>query len=957
MMTVRRSLTLLLILLMVLSMVFSIAEKIQDPYAAYNLDQNDSEINYRMVNNPPEVVIIKPVFLEYDGQVVPISKGEMRFALGGASNTLTISEKIIDQNNSALYSAVDATLTISYVVDGSGRFDLPFKQQTAYSQLVYREPYNDYVTMDSLETDDYYGTFSSAPYQYPDDEGTYIVFTLQKNRDSYRSNMSAVIYCQIVGVIREGAELTESVVTNDAEETAGETGIDVSSDIVIQKPKVKDGTATQNDDPVDGADVAVGVGVTAVATALGVATAGVAGVAGGGAGIGGAGGTSSGSSGSQPGNKRREDEEESPEDSTYQMRIMKDFGNKIKYDGSPVFVYCRMVEITASGVEKERLDLTARMEIFSESGPIQVLNTQLSGSYMGATIQAESAGFKGVKEGTISFRFNGDGGFLQNNVVFQLAEEPFIRTLGKHEETVYALAGDQKTYDLPFEGVDFLQTPQYKLGILSDGAPFEVEIGQDMAGRPILKVQNTSDKVEPIKAFYDHYQVELIAENEKEFARAWIRLIVCHEGLIGKFDGDKAEIKAYYDDEIKGMPSTRVRFQLGLWNETTESLELLLPNKLEATLSDERRIFDNIGLKMEEDRDSQTTDSLFYQIKVDCPFPSLNEYAGSMKAMCERNNQWFEWESKITLIPDVQQYTKDCQLEYERCLYIIDTYLPEDWQSRKRTELEKARVLFGVEDYIAYRKKVWFYAERLILEEQQSYLKHSYAADEAIAYLEIYVYIGDTAFEIALLPLGGPLASLLVKQTKNIILKLIEMQVEKGRIDFDEMVEYTIKDMLGGLDDFTVMPKPNERRKLVVWLAGFFIYRFSWHLMYSKDDDGKLIGVTASLEKAAMDLSSKAIVGMMGNFMDKVAANSGVAKNLKKVYNKDADAQLSKSVTDATGNVLNEADTFVGEVIEEKLGKEAVDKVVAGMEAIENAPAQLAKIISDFMDFVKSGQW
>lgn len=951
-MNLKRSFALFLICLILTMSLFAFAEKIQDPYEAYSLDQYDTELNYRMVNNPPEVVIIRPVFLEYGGQVVPLNGGDMRFALGGASNTLTISEKIIDENNSQLYSSVQSTVTIQYVLDGSGRFDMPFKQQTAYSQLVYREPYNDYITMDSLETADHYATFDTAPYQLPDDKNTYITLILQKNQDSYRSNMSAQVYCQIVGVIREGTDLTESVVTNDASETAGETSIGVDEGIVIQKPKPSN---SQEDDDVEAEDVAVGVGVAAVAVAVGLAGAGAS-AAGSGAAGSAAGGTPGGQSSGQTGPKRK-DEENAEEDSTYQMRIMKDFGNKLKIDGPPVFVYCRMVEVTASGIEKERLDLTSRIEIFSETGPIKIMHVVLSGAYMGATIMAESQGNEGATEGIISFRFNGEGGFLQNNVRFQLAGEPYLKLSGKHQDAVYALAGDQKTYELPFEPMDFLSTPAYKLGILTEGAPFSVEIDTDSAGKPLLKVINQSEIITPITTFYDQYQVELIAETEHEFARAWVRLILCHEGLIGKFKEDKAEIKAFFDEELNAVPDTEVRFQLGIWSDTEEMLKLVLPEKLEATCSDERRVFDNIGLTLELDPDRQTTNAMVYLFKVENPFPSMNVYEGTMRAMAEYQNRYFDWESDVSLLPDVQQYGEDCELEYQRCLYIIDKYLPEDWQSRKRAELEKARVLFGVEDYITYRKKVWFFAERLILEEQQSYLKYSYAADEAIAYLEIYVYIGDTAFEIALLPLGGPIAALLIKQAKNTILKLIEMQVEKGRIDFGEMVEYTIKDMLGGLDDFTVMPKPSERRKLVVWLTGFFIYRFSWHLMYSTDDNGKLIGITASLEKAAMDLSSKAIVGMMGNFMEKVADNSVVAKNIKKIYNKDADGKLMKPVTDATGGVLDEADNFVGEVIEEKLGKDAVDKVVSTLETIESAPAQLAAMISDFMDFVKSGQW
>ncbi len=72
----------------------------------------------------------------------------------------------------------------------------------------------------------------------------------------------------------------------------------------------------------------------------------------------------------------------------FKMYIYKEFGNAIRYDKPPVFVYARMAQIDAKGVETDRPDLTERITVFSENAHMRVGTPTPAGQYMGASVEA-----------------------------------------------------------------------------------------------------------------------------------------------------------------------------------------------------------------------------------------------------------------------------------------------------------------------------------------------------------------------------------------------------------------------------------------------------------------------------------------------------------------------------------------------------------------------------------------
>ncbi len=613
-----------------------------------------------------------------------------------------------------------------------------------------------------------------------------------------------------------GFSLGSAILNSDASTSAGETAATVPS--------------------------AIAVGLAGVAAAVaGVGASAAAGVT----------ASASGASGSS---SEGGSEDNAETESTYKMYIYKDFGDKIRYGDNPVFVYARMAEVTAKGEEIERPDLTGQIEIFSQSGVLEVGASTMAGSYMGASVSAYAGGQPGAPtEGVISFKFNGKGGIFQNNVKFQLIGEAVIQIDGGK---LFALAASGRTFQIPYQLLDFMDSANAKVSLncMQDNVPFTLALGKDKTGNPLIIATDCAEK-KPFERFFDSYNCEIVAENEKEHARTVFSVVMCYEGLLPDFLGKPKEIRGYKNKEGE-MEKTLIAFKLGVWNDSEQTLVFVKPADLEIDYDDDDGIFKVIKLGHEIDPDMETDDHITYIFKAEISFPSTAPVKGTLYGSCTYNQTAIESETEISLIPDVQEYYDNLDKEYEKCKYIINTYMTEDWRERKLAQLEKARPSFGIKDYQIFRTKCWEFAQNLIMQEKESYLLKSYSADIAIAYLELYVYVGDVAFDIAMMPVGGPIAGFLVAQVKSAALELITVRIEKGSIGYDELCEFVwkrIEQATGQADGLVTMPKPSEPQKLLVWLACFFLYRFVWNWYWGKDEHDQPIGIAGALEKAALD--------------------------------------------------------------------------------------------------------
>ena len=694
--------------------------------------------------------------------------------------------------------------------------------------------------------------------------------------------------------IRErGTATADITIETDADREAGETDVTVPAMIVV---------------------------------GLAGAAAAVAGL--GGAGGAGAAGSSSGSEGNGDNNKG----------SSYKMYIYKDFGDAIRYDKPEVVVYARMAEITPDGTEIQRMDLTGQITIFSNDRQIKVGTPTMAGSYIGATVWAES--FKGQEnpnQGVISFCFNGEGGSFQNNVNFRLIGDPIIRI---PQPNLYILAGSGETFYLNYELIDFVkeETAQVQVKIMNNNPTFELEVGKDHQGESAIIATDDGTEQENNHLYGSSINCEIIAENETEYARTLFSVVNCYEGLYADFMGHNGEIKGYGKDRTKidsladagiEMEKTPVVYQLALWNVEKKELARYKPENLTLSIEDEKGIFNSIGIDIELQQDFRREDAKAYYLRAKKPFPSMKSAEGVLKAELVYDGEDYERESAVKLMPDILRENKAFEQEYKDTIYIINEYLPEKYRQEKLNEIEEKINKWETEDLKTYRKAVWETAQEIILKERDSYLNDALWYDNAITVCNVLVFVGDIAFNAAIIPLGGPITAFLLDNVKQAIVNMAEIYFSSDSIgwnELDKFVEDHVKYLSGQADVFYGPPEKNEPKKLAAWLAGFTLYRIAYHWMWSKDDYGRPVGIYGATVSGIGDLTKKGVGIMLKDYVKRSAKKDGVF--WKKQYSRN----MSETATEEAQNMLSTAkDTIDG-----------IDKA--------------ATAILDYIDYLSGGQ-
>ncbi len=613
--------------------------------------------------------------------------------------------------------------------------------------------------------------------------------------------------------------------------------------------------------------------------------------------------------------------------STYKMVLYKEFGDAIRYNEQPVFIYARMVEVTPEGEEIDRMDLTNKISIFSKDSHIKVGQTTMSTDSVAASLEAETSTLaEAPNTGIVSFEFQGAGGSFRNNVKFRLIGEAAIGFEGKHNDQLYIQSGSNQTYSLVVKPMDFVKPAKLRIGTMSTDMPFDVKLEQSKDGQYQLIVTDQSEKLYQIEQFYENFNVEVIGENDVEKAQSMASLILCHEGLLADFVDGKKEVKGYKDRETNRMAETIVDFRLGLYDTEQETLVFQTPEDLAFTYSDEAGICEIIGLEAEIDEDWDERNAIRYKMIAKKPFPSNHDYKGDFSAMCRLNNTFYEYNAPVALKPDVQIYNEmvEVEEEYQNCIYMIKFYLPQEKGEQLIAELnEKSKKYqYGARDYQIYRQFVWNRAQYYIMTEHRDYMRESAFYDDMICICEWTKWIGDIAFEMALMPFGGPLAGFVLSNGKNLLISVTDIYITKGTLETKDVVQYLIG-VLGGLDGVvSTTPSPTEYKKLALWLMAFFAYRVVYHRAYSSDDKGKRID--SWYDAIGMGFKDLAVKGLLASFGsmamggadDTLSVKTG--KNTRVTYNKYQDDEMMKPLTDigdgAIDAVNSQLDTWINKL-------------------------------------------
>lgn len=621
-------------------------------------------------------------------------------------------------------------------------------------------------------------------------------------------------------------------------------------------------------------------------------------------------------------------DDEDSQGSTYKMVIYKDFGDKISMNADPVYVYARMIEINHEGVEVERPDLTNNIEIFSPDGILSIESTTLSGEYVGASVQYKGT-TSNTQEGIISFRFIGEGGKFQNNVKFKLVGEASIEL---ENSQIFILGGSGRSFELKYILENFTMEPKVTIEAVQENQLFQLELGENKKGEDIIIVR-ANNEIKPFETFFQSFMCEIIAENDKENVRNRFYVEVCNEGILPDFLGKPREIRGYRVSlDSEEMSETLFDVKVGLWNEEKQTLEFIKPEKVDINLSDDRNIFELIGMEVKPDENSVLTDRTRYIAKAKINFPSTNPIKGKMH-ISFYGEKTIENEIEISLVPDILQYERNKEKEYEACKRVIEIYMAPRFRGKKLYELEKARFNLGLEDLKEFRKKCWSIAEQSIMQEGQEYLKDAAWYDEAIATLDLVVYIGDMAFDLALAPIGGPITGFLAGEVKSAFIEVCStLWTSPNKSLGDLSMEYAktrLINLAGTGDGLINVPDKTKPKELVIWLICYTVYRIGYHKAFDTDDNGDSISIVEAVERGLMDFVGKGAGALLGKFIE----DQGKGRWVERVSVADRDQEIvDNAVSTAMGTTLNVLDR----------GAAAADNIVA--EALNTLMQYLEKL-------------
>lgn len=620
----------------------------------------------------------------------------------------------------------------------------------------------------------------------------------------------------------------------------------------------------------------------------------------------------------------------------YLLAISKEFGNKVRCDEDAVTISAAIIEVNIdeSGAETEVImpDMSEIIEIKAKEDFVELSDTVMEEGYKKVNFMAHSneKGLPPADTLTLIFTFRNERGYLTQNLIFKVIGKPYIEL---EKETLFVLAASEKTFDLKYVLKDFASEAEIVVNCFQNDKPFTLEVSKNAKKEEVIRALD-QELPQPIESFYNRYNCEIIASNDKEYAREVFNVVMCHEGLLPDFLGKRKEICAY-KDENEELKEIVVAFRVGIWNDSIKTLDFITPTELTIDCMDEQGIFDVIGIDYELEESSTREDAVLYKFKTQKSLPATEPVKGTLAVSCRYEERDFESETEIKLIPDLLQYEADFEKEYKNCLKIINTYLPENIRSKKLKQLDLDLAKLGIADLKLFRENCWKIAERCILQDKENYLIDSYWYDEAIAASEVLVYIGDVAFDVALAPFGGPIAGFLASQVKGAFIDFLTMYVEKPSIGFNEVKEFAGKryvQLVGQGDGAFEMPKPGERKKLIAWLVGYTIYRMIYHWWYDKDDNDRAVGAYEAVKRGIVDLIGKGASTILSAFAGDIAKEKGWDKY---------------SITDADQKITNDT---VSKIAGGAL--QAGDKVA---KKLDDIVAEAVKTLTQFIEMIKNG--
>lgn len=640
-------------------------------------------------------------------------------------------------------------------------------------------------------------------------------------------------------------------------------------------------------------------------------------------------------------NSRQSDEKQI---SSYKMYIRKEFKNKIRYDKPAVTVYARMAEITPTGEEIDRTDLTQQISITSNDAHMVVGQAVSAGNYVGATVEAQSKkGQENPAKGTVSFKFTGEGGSFQNEVEFDLVLEPYISFGKKNGNTVAVIEGDGGHYESAFELVDFTEVPKVTVKPLAQNHPFEIEAVRinDFAYKLEIENQTISNKnsgEKPKKPSYSFYKFELFAENEVESARTMVEVNVYPEGIVVRNvefdDNGYALIRAFADIERseagEEVLATRLIVELAVGTvdeqgrRTTELVDVSKTDFKIGDLDGTDQYTKNLAKAFEYEIEDAGKGAYKFQPKMQIP-EGENPYYMTLPMSCSYNNVDYKLDFSVRLVGEPFDEIKSKQEELRLLLYRVRRYMPpEEWQSV--VQFFKDRFDYMSVREIRLMNKSLVEASRYTLTKQGESLRNfADKLDWVIDGLEWVKWIGDQAFSYLMDYYFGPVGEALLVPAKDILVVLLADYA--GQIWYDEKTALTEEQMqtqvltgvmtaVENLLMSNIDTKNINMKKIGGILAAFAVLKFLNHYFNDKTPDGKDIELYDALMLTFSDLTTNVFKMILQKKFEEFVNN----ENVKAIYEKYCKDWVSKSLGGIFDDLQENSISIIQKYVTEMFG-------------------------------------
>lgn len=685
---------------------------------------------------------------------------------------------------------------------------------------------------------------------YEDDNGKTIFYASFRTRTKEQNLSYVTIYFRFAGVLPKGVKSAD--VTSNAWITTGEDG-----------------------------------GVTIpTAIVIGLITAGAALIGAGGAG-----------NASLDEEKRRK---------SYKMYVQKDFGDAIRKGAKqPSIVRARMAEIDELGKEKDRDDLTKKIN--ASSSDMEVVNTRVNGRYLEASVRVPANYEK--ENATLTFAYNGEGGTFTNNIIFRVVDgaELQFTLVGEAEGTynencgIDAIQGDGFTYDATFEITNYTTPPKKEDITATQNSNFEVEFEETETPatfKVLVKNKSVRDNDDIFAELKEEkFEINVKLEDEEKPLTGYVTVYLYPEGITVK-SSDKGEkgstkyiqIQAYEKESSSGLDgnwqATEIKLTLAIKG---DNKAIINPKEAEYEIS---KLTESGGLGSSSEVERSIASKYEYEDELDKNNFSEPRYTFKPKShLCEPEDGTFfmvfvpikatydgkTYDNNIPLRlrgKDPDPMEKEWEKEYNKLKERIEKYSTREnkskWQEKLYSLVGDAKP--SVEELRLTSKYVVMQYMRYWTVEAEKHLDDAKMYDKIVDYLEWTKFFGDCAFSYLVTAYGGPVAEAIISPIKDFtcqaVGEIVAAKIRHQSIEFDKFsfVKVALEagdNIISGQISFT------DWRKAASTLGMYFAYSTlkNFYINLMENDKCDLYG---ALIAGFKDMTKNAMKAMAGKLLDDV---------------------------------------------------------------------------------------